>query len=233
MENVLKDESENENPDQLCLEATRHCPIYEEPMEYVTVTAEGLQKIEDVGGDVLLTPELYPSNLPNFLRTILKSFPTLKCKVLISNVPRNNVPLNDVPFEEVFANMALTDDIHGVLPNGVVTNGATDTYGYNYYGVSFTDPNFSETDSIVSDYSDANSSDANSSDATFHNPFYFLIFLFRRESKYPMFIFRSRSQNNYFPEFKIQIEREAKEPNDINNTNNSNERIQINSTSYD
>lgn len=126
MQNIIEDENENENPDQLCLNAIRYCVIYEGPAEYVTVTAEGLQKIEDMGGDVILTPELYPRDMLDNFRAILKSFSALKCKVQINYVPRNNVPTNDVPLEDIFANMTFNDD---VFPNEVTANHVTTTNG--------------------------------------------------------------------------------------------------------
>lgn len=56
--------------------------------------------------------------------------------------------------------------------------------------------------------------------------FYFYIFLFREESRYPMFIFQSNGPNSYFPQYEIRDEdnddeNENRQPNNTNIANNS------------
>lgn len=184
MQNIIEDENENETADQLCLKVVQNCLIYEGPPEYATVTSEGFQKIEDIGGDVILTRELYPMEMFDDFKRILKSYSALKCKVQINYVHRNNVhPTNDVPLEDVFANMTLNNDnfpsaaasnsvgttnnviANSFVDNSVVTNGATATHGFRYYGIFFNENSASDAESVVSSNSHAEYSYAVSPDA--------------------------------------------------------------------
>lgn len=114
----------NERQNNICLKATKLCPIYEEKSENVRVTAEGIEKLNEVNGDLRINPRLMDPESINSLTKFLKSTPALKCKVL------KNVYQQD-------------------------------------------------------DY------------------FYFLIFMLKPSTKYPLFVFHSIRTNVYYPEYKI------------------------------
>lgn len=121
--NKLRDMN-NEGQNNICLEAMTLCPIYEEKSENVRVTAEGIEKLKEVNGDLRINAKLMDPDTTNILLKLLKYIPALKCKVL-KNVYQQN------------------------------------------------------------DY------------------FYFLIFVLKPETKYPLFIFQSIRSNVYYPEYKI------------------------------
>lgn len=73
------EENENYSPYNLCLKVMKLCPIYEGNSEDVTVTAEGIVTVQEMGGDLKFIV-MGDTNVDD-LKRFFKSVPVLRCKV--------------------------------------------------------------------------------------------------------------------------------------------------------
>lgn len=73
------EENENDSPYNLCLKVMKFCPIYEGKSEDVTVTAEGIVTIQEMGGNIRFIA-MGDTNV-NDLKQFFMSIPVLRCKV--------------------------------------------------------------------------------------------------------------------------------------------------------
>lgn len=105
--------TENQFQNDICTKIVKLCPIYEDKAKDVKVTAEGIEIIRQVHGDLILNKKLYASDRIEILKDLLLSLPALKCKL------ENNVnPLNDIPVSNILDNR---NPINNIAPNRVPT----------------------------------------------------------------------------------------------------------------